>query len=52
MSSVSSRIVIESYYVGGFGVFIDDNKEIMGLDRINTVNEVIRWLNLEYKKNR
>jgi hypothetical protein len=46
MSSVGSRIIIERYVCGGFGVFIDNTKDKMGLDRSDAILEVIKWLEM------
>lgn len=44
MSSVKSRLTIESYENGGYGVFIDLDKDLMGLRAEDIEYEVKKWL--------
>jgi len=44
MSSIKSRITIESYVSGGYGVFIDGKDKVLGVDEFDILREIIDWL--------
>ena len=50
MSSVNNRLIIESYYSGGYGIFYNNDKDEMGLDEDDVKILVRNWLNNEEKR--
>lgn len=44
MSSIESRLLIEHYVNGGFGIFEDGQDILLGANQFDTIRELLDWL--------